>query len=1028
MRYYTHTTGGNFHHNSGTVKFTNSGHGTHSVDVNGSELSYNLGIDKFNEAWDDFSIAGGDAFDVLGTLTLSDGDFNTGTLRAWGNVVVEAGFNGGTGILAFAGANLQTYSDGGGILPSGSPVSIDKSAGRVVCATNMYFNRAGQDLSITGGALDLAGHDLVVNDAFTVQAGGEFRIQGTESFSEPVLESGSTFTYTGSGAYTVDDSRSYHNLRTDGIGVYRIASDLSLGGNLLCNLGNTTLTAGNLQAERIEVSGSGLLKNTDSGNIYIGPGGVWNDGVIWLDGGGSGCGDADDILIRSSQAATRRSWAGNGIFYIVDSDVKDMTGTADISARSSNDTGNNGANWTFDPVCFTTRTWDGEGGDGNRSTASNWSGDALPTLGDDVVFDASFTGACNVDTEVLVGSLVVNGGTLQHKDNSTTETHKLILKVMGDFTLNAGATINANGLGYDNNAGPGCPASNGDGGAHGGMGGDSSRDGISGAGTYGSFKAPGNIGSGAQGSAAESGSGGGAVMIEVLGTTTLNGDITASGTGGTSRGSAGGSVYLRTGYLSGSGNLRADGAAGSGEGAGGGGRVALILTGNSADFSGHSGENSAYGGEATEAGEGGAAGTVYRQTRAQTAAGGELIIDNGNRTGAYLPTGVATRIPSGETWDSGEFSQLTLGNAGVLGIETGSSLDLRSMTVSADGDDHEEGILLRDGNLFTDVNFSFTDYFIRLESASGFSPAVSLDIGARARLLPHVSHSLATVNVKSGGSITHEDNDSAEVFKLNLSAATLTVESGGNIWTQGLGYDAGYGPGNPSSGGDGGAYGGLGGDDSGDGISGAVVYGNIYAPENFGSGAEGTASEAGSGGGALLLTVRGITTVNGSINGNGTSGSSRGSAGGSVYLRTGAISGSGQISADGGAGTGSGAGAGGRISVVLTQYGEDFSGFSGTFTAHGGGGTGSEGGGAGTVYKEAVAEGSQGGALVIDNNDSSASASTGVVTCISSQMSGNRFGDVEIRRGATLRVNEAGLMLTCSGNWVNSASGDFSGG
>ena len=66
---------------------------------------------------------------------------------------------------------------------------------------------------------------------------------------------------------------------------------------------------------------------------------------------GAGCGGTDDILIRSSVAATQRAWSGTGTFTLKDVDVKDQAGTAAITAYNSTNTGNNGANWTFAAGC-----------------------------------------------------------------------------------------------------------------------------------------------------------------------------------------------------------------------------------------------------------------------------------------------------------------------------------------------------------------------------------------------------------------------------------------------------------------------------------------------------------------------------------------------------------------------------------------------------------------------------------------------------------------------------------------------------
>src|SRR5204862_4080530 len=64
-------------------------------------------------------------------------------------------------------------------------------------------------------------------------------------------------------------------------------------------------------------------------------------------------GDADSILIRSSVSGTQRTWSGSGspVFDLTDVDVQDQAGTASLIVLSGTNSGNNGANWTFNAGC-----------------------------------------------------------------------------------------------------------------------------------------------------------------------------------------------------------------------------------------------------------------------------------------------------------------------------------------------------------------------------------------------------------------------------------------------------------------------------------------------------------------------------------------------------------------------------------------------------------------------------------------------------------------------------------------------------
>ncbi len=111
------------------------------------------------------------------------------------------------------------------------------------------------------------------------------------------------------------------------------------------------------------------------------------------------------------------------------------------------------------------------------------------------------------------------------------------------------------------------------------------------------------------------------------------------------------------------------------------------------------------------------------------------------------------------------------------------------------------------------------------------------------------------------------------------------------------------GPGTPTAGSqDGGAHGGIGGDNGRNGTT-SSVYGSFTAPVNIGSGSSSNIS----GGGAIRLTVSGLSTINGTITANGQGNSNQGNgSGGSVYITSGTIAGTGNITTNGGSGSSGG--------------------------------------------------------------------------------------------------------------------------
>jgi len=193
-----------------------------------------------------------------------------------------------------------------------------------------------------------------------------------------------------------------------------------------------------------------------------------------------------------------------------------------------------------------------------------------------------------------------------------------------------------------------------------------------------------------------------------------------------------------------------------------------------------------------------------------------------------------------------------------------------------------------------------------------------------------------------------------------------TVQAGGGITLDGLagllrGQGAGLGLGS------GAGHGGYGG--AGTTGGGGAAYGSISLPIELGSrGADvsqNTNDIAGSGGGAVRLTIAGKLTLDGTFSVDGTAATgpaSGGGSGGSIYLSVQTLAGAGALTANGGAGGSfsGGGGGGGRIAVYFITNE-----FRGTFSARGGGGKNP--GGAGTIFLKPQ----QGlpGRLIVDNGN-----------------------------------------------------------
>jgi len=257
--------------------------------------------------------------------------------------------------------------------------------------------------------------------------------------------------------------------------------------------------------------------------------------------------------------------------------------------------------------------------------------------------------------------------------------------------------------------------------------------------------------------------------------------------------------------------------------------------------------------------------------------------------------------------------------------------------------------------------------------------------------------------VMSNGVWTHPANSTNETSRLKVTiAGDLTIGAGAAMDVTGKGYAAGKGPGV----GTGGSYGGVGFQAAG------PCYGSIVAPTNLGSG-----GQLGSGGGAILLTVGGMSSIDGLVCADGAPQGDRVGSGGSIWLTSGALSGGGTIRANGGVSLFQ-AGGGGRVALVVTNAGANFSSFTGTNSAYGGYGTGTYGGcgGAGTVYLRVAGQGIDEGTMIVDNRNQASTFHADIV----SNVAGTAVGHVLIRNNGYLLVC-SNQNLVVSGIWSNGA-------
>jgi hypothetical protein len=194
-------------------------------------------------------------------------------------------------------------------------------------------------------------------------------------------------------------------------------------------------------------------------------------------------------------------------------------------------------------------------------------------------------------------------------------------------------------------------------------------------------------------------------------------------------------------------------------------------------------------------------------------------------------------------------------------------------------------------------------------------------------------HAFSSLEVLGGALLTHSPATSTSEYRLELSLPDgLWIDAVSKIDVTGKGYLPGRTLGNTTtgqaSGLAGGSYGGLGAFRSGVPNQ---TYGDYRNPNEpgAGSGNANTYASTGSAGGGLVRITAASAQVDGSILALGSgpvtdiSSGPAGGAGGGIYLKVGALSGTGYIRADGGKnGWGSqegGAGGGGRAAVFYTS-------------------------------------------------------------------------------------------------------------
>jgi hypothetical protein len=645
-----------------------------------------------------------------------------------------------------------------------------------------------------------------------------------------------------------------------------------------------------------------------------------------------------------------------------------------------------------------------------------------PTGGHDVsitspcTFDAgtyTFTGTLTISTTVTAASNIGNAKVRLDADH---------------IRVTSTGRLTADGMGFAAASGPGYNADN-PGAAHGGLGGGRTGQ------TYGDVDAPTTLGSGGLGAA-----GGGAIHLRVpvdTGTVTIDGVVTANGGSNSGvcvlDGGAGGSVWIETGVLGGTGSITARGGTSClFRRAGGGGRVSI---GYSSIAPAATLQNSVSAAGGASAAIGGA-GTVRWE---QFGGDERLVLDNGGNIGA--PTVQAGAL---EQWH-----EVVIKGGAQLEVGLGKTLEILQDGKVLGDSPGRFGLVTKDGSQFiANSAISISDFNVKIggdfsapglklasctfELSGDFVGLSDLTIGAGATLTRRGTSPLTVgaLLVESGGVLTHAPNNGVPSVRaldrekdhlLDLRAEAVTVEAGGRIHGDAAGYGRMMGPGRGHSPGLGASHGGLGGRQFGN------TYDDFRNPAELGSGGN-HSNFGGLGGGLLRIAVTGPLVLDGTISANGEDGLARaptdlagGGSGGSIRIDAEVLRGNGSIEALGGDNLRDGGGGGGRVAIVV---GLDESSILPTLTplpssrvsAHGGA-SGPDSGGAGTVYVERTDAALR--TLLVDNNGNNTPLSTPIAGHAADDFRIDleelilvRRGNLVIASGTTLGLAPDGVLAT----------------
>jgi RHS repeat-associated protein len=588
---------------------TNSGFNLASITANGGTAAYpgSRGTVYLVDGSNNLTISDNLTFPASQTLT-----FNNITIGAGAGLTLGASTTLTSQTLGISGASTMTVGGGSAVTVTGA---LTVTGGSTIVAqaanTSAQVNGAwaGTGVTISAGSVQVDATSKISADGqgyvagagpgtTTNWAGGSYGGAGGGNTPGNTYGSVTTPVDLGSGGALGCCNSGYGNSGGGAIQL-NVTGTLKLDGSITANGAAGTEYGG--VSDTVATSGGGL--GGSGGSIYITAATVTGSGSMTAtggvggpSGGGGGGGGRIAVLYTANSGFNLASITANGgtaanpgsrgAVYLLDAS-RDLTVTDNLTLPANqtlnydNIVLNNGAALTL--------------GSGTTLTANSIS---VSNGGNFTVGGGSTINLSGALTVTGNSNIVLQGANTSAQVNGAWAGIGVTINAVS-VEVDAGSTINADGQGYVVGAGPG---TNSGGGSYGGVGGGNTPGS-----TYGSATAPVDLGSGGvwaspNWNSGQGAAGGGAVRLDVTGSLTLNGVISANGVAGTGVGGSGsgGSVYVITGSLAGSGLINANG--GTGSIGGGGGRVAVYY-GASTGFA--QGQISVAGGKATNAGDSG---------------------------------------------------------------------------------------------------------------------------------------------------------------------------------------------------------------------------------------------------------------------------------------------------------------------------------------------------------------------------------------------------------------------------------------